>query len=200
MISLLYVDDEPELLDIAKIFLEATAHFKVDTAGSAADSIVKLRASHYDAIISDYQMPGMDGIEFLKLVRAESDIPFGLFTGKGREEVVIEAINHGADFYIQKGGDPKALFADLSLKIKQSVRRRQAEEQLKVSEKRYRTVIESVQDMLYQCDNNGTLTMVSPSSLQLLGYDSQHECIGKNIADTFYSDPLERYSFRERDL
>ena len=159
--------------------------------------IVKLRASHYDAIISDYQMPGMDGIEFLKLVRAESDIPFGLFTGKGREEVVIEAINYGADFYIQKGGDPNALFAELSLKIKQSVRRRKAEEQLKESEKRYRTVIEKLQDMSYQCDNNGTLTMVSPSSLQSLGYDSQHECIGKNIADTFYSDPLERYAFEK---
>ena len=195
MISLLYVDDEPDLLDVARVFLEDRAHFKVDTATSAAESILKMKGTNYDAIISDYQMPGMDGIEFLKHVRAESDIPFGLFTGKGREEIVIEAINHGADFYLQKGGDPKALFAELSLKINQSVRRRQAELKLKESEKRYRTVIETVQDTIYQCNNQGTVTMVSPSWVKLLGYDSLGECIGKNIADAFYFDPLQHEAF-----
>ena len=195
MISLLYVDDEPDLLDVAKVFLEENANFNVDISGSAAESIQKMKAVHYDAIISDFQMPGMDGIEFLKQVRAESDIPFGLFTGKGREEVVIEAINHGADFYLQKGGDPKALFAELTLKIQQSVRRRQAEKKLKESEKRYRTLMESVQDTLYQCDNHGTLTMVSPSWKKLLGHDPASECIGKNIADAFYFDPLQREAF-----
>jgi PAS domain S-box-containing protein len=195
MISLLYVDDEPDLLDVAKAFLEGSANFKVDTSGSAAESIMKMKTVSYDAIISDYQMPGMDGIEFLKYVRTESDIPFGLFTGKGREEIVIEAINHGADFYLQKGGDPKALFAELQLKIHQSVRRRQAEKELKESEKRYRTLIESVQDTLYQCDNHGTLTMVSPSWMKLLGHDQGSECIGKNIVDAFYFDPLQREAF-----
>ena len=59
----------------------------------------------YDAIISDYQIPDMDGIEFLKKVRSSGNsIPFIIFTGKGREEVVIEALNAGADFYLQKGG------------------------------------------------------------------------------------------------
>ncbi|MEI7433705.1 MAG: PAS domain S-box protein [Methanomicrobiales archaeon] len=195
MISLLYVDDEPDLLDVARLFLEDNKLFKVDTASSAAESITKMKDTRYDAIISDYQMPEMDGIEFLKHVRAESDIPFGLFTGKGREEIVIEAINHGADFYLQKGGDPKALFAELSLKINQSVRRRQVEVQLQESEKRYRTVIETVQDTIYQCNNQGTVTMVSPSWVKLLGYESFGECIGKNIAEAFYFDPLQREAF-----
>ena len=58
-------------------------------------------------------MPGMDGIELLKRVRKSfGNVPFILFTGRGREEVVIEAINNGVDFYLQKGGDPKAQFAD----------------------------------------------------------------------------------------
>jgi len=79
----------------------------------------------YDAIVSDYQMPEMDGIEFLKTVRGSgSDMPFIIFTGKGREDVVIEAINNGADFYLQKGGNPKAQFAELSHKIKHAVRER----------------------------------------------------------------------------
>jgi PAS domain S-box-containing protein len=195
MITLLYVDDEPDLLEVAKAFIEDTTNIKVDTASSASESIMKMKAAHYDAIISDYQMPEMDGIEFLKHVRAESDIPFGLFTGKGREEIVIDAINHGADFYLQKGGDPKALFAELILKIDQAVRRRQAESRLKESEKRYRILIESMQDTLYQCDNHGTLTMVSPSWRKLLGHGPDSECIGRNIADAFYFDPLQREAF-----
>ena len=60
-------------------------------------------------------MPGMDGIGFLKRVRASGNtIPFILFTGRGREEVVIQALNEGANFYLQKGGDPDAQFAELN--------------------------------------------------------------------------------------
>ena len=106
-IRVLYVDDEPYLLEVGKIFLEKDRTFSVDTFESASLALEQLPKKNYDAIVSDFQMPGIDGIEFLKRVRAaDQDIPFLLFTGKGREEVVIEAINNGVDFYIQKGGDP----------------------------------------------------------------------------------------------
>ena len=101
----LYVDDEKALLDIARIFLERTEGFRVDVSESATAALELLANTHYDAIISDYQMPEMDGIEFLIRVRSVlGDIPFILFTGKGREEVVIKAIDNGVDFYLQKGG------------------------------------------------------------------------------------------------
>ena len=59
-------------------------------------------------------MPETNGIEFLKIVRGEGNsIPFIIMTGRGREEVVIEALNYGADFYLQKGGDTKVMFAEL---------------------------------------------------------------------------------------
>ena len=84
----------------------------------------------------------MDGIEFLKAVRGRyGDIPFILFTGKGREEVVIAAINNGADFYLQKGGAPDAQFAELAHKIRKAVERRQALEALKDSEQRLADII-----------------------------------------------------------
>ncbi len=70
------------------------------------------------AAVSDDQMPAMDGIEFLKAVRGWGDkTPFIIFTGKGREDVVIEALNTGADFYLQKGGEPKSQFPELAHKI-----------------------------------------------------------------------------------
>jgi len=131
MISLLYIDDEKDLLEIAKIFLERSGDFVVDILFSPIQAVDAIRSSRYDAIISDYEMPGMNGIELLKIVRSEfGDIPFILFTGRGREDVVIEAINNGADFYIQKGGEPKSQFAELGHQIRQAVTKRQAEEEL----------------------------------------------------------------------
>jgi PAS domain S-box-containing protein len=135
MYTILYVDDEPGLLEISKLFLEQDGRFSVDIITSAPAALSLMNSKTYDAIISDYQMPEMDGIEFLKQIRASGNpIPFILFTGRGREEVVIQALNEGADFYIQKGGDPKSQFVELSNKIYYAVMRRRAEETLKLEE------------------------------------------------------------------
>lgn len=130
--TVLYVDDEPDLLGIGKTFLESTGEFVVDTCQSGEETLEILRMHTCDAIVSDYLMPGMDGLVLLKAVREQyGNIPFILFTGRGREAVVIEAINLGADFYLQKGGDPKAVYAELAHKIKMAVGRRQAETALR---------------------------------------------------------------------
>ncbi len=82
MISVLYVDDEPSLLEIGKLFLERNSQFGVDIITSAPAALTLLKTKRYDAIISDYQMPVMDGIELLKKVRTSGNtIPFILFTG-----------------------------------------------------------------------------------------------------------------------
>lgn len=118
-ISILYVDDEPDLLEIGRQFLEILGDFTVSTAGSVAGARDMLSRKPFDVIVSDYQMPEMNGIEFLKYVRQEyPDIPFILFTGRGRKEIVIEAINNGAEFYLQKGGRPLPQFTELAQKIR----------------------------------------------------------------------------------
>jgi len=72
----------------------------VDTAGSVHEALSVLEGKRYDGIISDYQMPDVDGLDFLLYVRENfGEIPFILFTGRGREEVVISALNRGADYY-----------------------------------------------------------------------------------------------------
>ena len=77
-------------------------------------------------------MPGMDGITFLKHVHTEfGDIPFIIFTGKGREDVVIAALNNGADYYLNKGIDPRSQFDELAQNMKRVVKRRQAREAIK---------------------------------------------------------------------
>jgi CheY-like chemotaxis protein len=128
MFSILYVDDEPMLLELARLFLEKTGDFCVDTVTSATEALDILAKTSYDCIISDYQMPEMDGIVFLKAFRSKGNVaPFIIFTGKGREEVVIEALNNGADFYLQKGGDPKSQFVELAHKVRQAIQIRIAQ-------------------------------------------------------------------------
>ncbi|HZK29905.1 MAG TPA: PAS domain S-box protein [Methanoregula sp.] len=162
MYSLLYVDDEPSLLELAKIFLERTESFSVTTKISAKDGLDALKNGSFDAIISDFAMPGMDGIEFLKIVRAEKPaIPFILFTGKGREEIAIEAIDNGADFYIQKGGQPKAQFAELAHKIGMAIKRRLAEQSLRDSEQRYKAVVEDQTEFICRFNKDGTYNFVN---------------------------------------
>jgi len=113
---------------------------------------------HFDAIVADYQMPGMDGIGLLKEVRARhGSLPYILFTGKGREEVVIAAINNGADFYLQKGGDPRSQFAELAHKLRQAIGRVQSELALAASEKRLADIINFLPDATFAIDTKGTV-------------------------------------------
>jgi PAS domain S-box-containing protein len=153
MISVLYVDDEPELLGLCKVFLEQAGEFSVTTITSANEGLQTLSQHSYDAIISDYQMPDMDGLEFLKRVRSQDeDLPFILFTGRGREEVVIEAINNGVDFYLQKGGDPKAQFAELKHKIKKAVESRFAAAALRTENEKNRGLMDHANDAIFISD------------------------------------------------
>jgi PAS domain S-box-containing protein len=156
MIKVLYVDDEPVLLEIAKIFLEKTQEFSIDVTTSVQDIIHSEKLRSYDAIISDYQMAGMDGITFLKHIHSEfGDIPFIIFTGKGREDVVIAALNNGADYYVNKGIDPRSRFDELSHKIKKAVRRRQERDSIKKSERRLSDIINFLPDATFAIDIEG---------------------------------------------
>ena len=155
-IRVLCVDDEPTLLDLCKMFLERSGDFTVTIVSSAPEAIRLLEKERFDAIVSDYQMPEMDGIEFLKAVRARGDeTPFIIFTGKGREEIVIQALNSGADFYLQKGGEAKSQFAELAHKIRLAVQQRQAEVAIRDHERREVDIINFLPDATFAIDSNG---------------------------------------------
>ncbi len=163
---ILYVDDEPGLLQIGKLFLERSGQFIVDIITSASDAFKLLNSGNYDAIISDYQMPDMNGIEFLKKVRTSGNtIPFILFTGRGREEIVIEAINNGANFYLQKGGDPRSQFAELEHKIRQAVQQRISEDELRAA---YEQITASDEELRAQFDEMVMLQKRTDESQQML--------------------------------
>ena len=95
-IRVLHVDDDPAFVDLAATFLEREDdRIEVLTATNAEVGLDRLDEG-VDCIVSDYEMPRLDGIEFLERVRAAGDDrPFILFTGKGSEEIASEAISAG---------------------------------------------------------------------------------------------------------
>jgi PAS domain S-box-containing protein len=188
MFTVLYTDDEPVLLELGKLFLESSGTFTVETALSAHDALETLKNRVMDCIVSDYQMPGMDGIAFLKVLRDKGNqIPFILFTGRGREEVVIEAINNGADFYLQKGGDPAAQFAELSHKIRLAVERRWTTNALEESEEKYRSLVD-LAPLAVVVHQDGRIVFANPESVRLAGAKSAGELIGREMLPLIHPD------------
>lgn len=184
MISVLYVDDELALAELCKDYLEHMGSFSVDTANSPLDGMEKLRSGPYDAVVSDYLMPDTNGIVFLREVRKTwTDLPFILFTGRGREEVVIQAIDSGADFYLQKGGDPRVQFAELAHKIKKAVERRRVRDTLRKSEENYRELVENASTVILKWDRKGSVTFFNEYAQRFFGY-SPDEILGKPLIGT----------------
>lgn len=181
MLRVLYIDDEPDLLDLCKFFLEETGEFTVDTVPSAAAGIAKLNAVSYDAVVSDYQMEGMDGITLLKTLRSQgSTLPFILFTGRGREEVVIEALNNGADFYLQKGTDTEAQFMELAHKIRLAVGKRKAEDLIRETNEYLTNLITNASVPIVVWDIGFRITRFNRAFEKLTGF-TEADVIGQDL-------------------
>jgi CheY-like chemotaxis protein len=121
-VKVLLVDDDPLFLELSKTFLEVFHDITSDTVNSAREALQSLEENSYDVVISDYDMPFMDGITLLKTIRDKSiNIPFILFTGVDREELMHQAIENGASSFIEKIGDPRAQYSELSKRIWQVV-------------------------------------------------------------------------------
>lgn len=112
--KILIVDDEPAFLEMEQQYLGKSG-LVATPCESASEAIDELEGGDYDIVVSDYQMPDIDGIEFLKALRKGGyDVGFILFTGKGREDVAVNALNEGANYYIQKGADMQSQFSLLA--------------------------------------------------------------------------------------
>jgi PAS domain S-box-containing protein len=173
-IKVLLVDDEKDLLEIGQAFLESDHEMSVVTSSSASQALELIKLQEFDVVVSDYQMPGKDGIQLLKEIRALGNkIPFILFTGRGREEVVIEALNNGADFYLQKGGDPASQFAELINTIKHAYSKKQGEHDLIMSVERYRSLFENSVDGVMLTTFDGSILSANPSACQMFGMTEQ---------------------------
>ena len=190
MIHALYIDDESSLLEIAKIFIEEKGDITLDVANSSPGALSLLLSTPYDIVICDYQMPEIDGISLLKYLRAKGiEVPFILFTGKGREDIAMEALNNGADFYFQKGGHPNTVFGELHNAIVQLHHRAVAEKDSEVRRKEL--------DLLYDAyDQMGSTLDLQAIYRTMMGFVSKTmECSGVFVSSFSKADRMIRCSF-----
>lgn len=179
MISVLLIEDDSALLELTRDYLTRNGTIFVDTAQSGKDALSKLGKRSYDAVVSDYLMADMDGIRLLKTLRSSDNrVPFIMFTGKSREQVVIEALNNGADFFLQKGGDPKTRFAELENMIRQAISRRKAEEGLRQSIRRLYDIINFFPDATFAVDRDGRVVAWNRAMEEMTGIPAQ-EMLGR---------------------
>ena len=180
-IQLLIVDDEVHFLKSTKQLLEIQGGFNVELALSVDDALQKIENKTFDAVVSDYQMPEKTGLDLLgKLREEENNIPFILFTGKGREEVAVKALNLGADRYFNKNGLPEAVYGELAHGIRQIVELRKAEKALRRSEEKYRTIVELSPDGIVSVNAKGIVTSVNRAILERTGF-SEKDFLGKHF-------------------
>ncbi len=181
-IRVLHVDDEASLLKVTQQCLEMEGSFQVDVATSVQEGFKKLEKKPFDVVISDYMMPEKDGLQFLQELRdSGNNIPFIIFTGRGREEVAIRALNLGADQYLHKAGAPETVYGELAYSITRAVQRKRAEERLRKSEELYRNLFELAPQSIITVDKNGVLTSCNNAATKMLGY-SKEEMVGKHFS------------------
>ncbi|MFD1570999.1 GAF domain-containing protein [Halorubrum laminariae] len=129
---ILFVDDEPGAADLAATHVERLVD-GVETVirTDPTDALAVVREEPVDCVVSDYNMPGLDGLELLEAVRSvDPGLPFVLFTGRGSEEIASEAISAGVTDYLQKGIG-RDRYEVLANSVENALDRRRAERDLR---------------------------------------------------------------------
>ncbi|WP_137284518.1 hybrid sensor histidine kinase/response regulator [Halorussus salinisoli] len=170
-IRVLHVDDDPEFADLVKLYLQRNHDaLTVTTANSGPDALARFGNETFDCIVSDYNMPQMDGLELLDAVRDNyPDLPFILFTGRGSEEIASEAISAGVTDYLQKetGTDQYTVLTNRIVNAVESYRSQQA---LAESKQRYQSLIEKSHDAVFIIQDE-QFKFINERICEITGYD-----------------------------
>ena len=182
-ITVLVVDDDPDLLDLTTSFLSRERdEFAVRSETDPEAALDRIDGGATDVIVSDYDMPTMNGLEFLEAVREDhTEIPFILFTGKGSEEIASKAISSGVTDYLQKGTD-SSQYSLLANRITNAHEQYGARERLKQSQRKFSKLVTNSTDMLGIVNTQGRFEYISPVCEDILGFE-QSELVGECAFD-----------------
>ena len=199
-IDVLHVDDDDAFADLTALRLARDGdgdhpEIRVETATDPVDALE--RVCEVDCVVSDYDMPGMDGLELLRAVRErDSEIPFVLFTGKGSEEIASEAISAGVTDYLRKGGKADR-FDVLANSVRNACARTRAERTVEQSERRLRQVLDRLPQCVFLKDREGRYRFVNRAGAE--GYGRPPEAIEGELESDVIDDPDVVSRFRAED-
>jgi PAS domain S-box-containing protein len=203
-IRVLHVDDDSGILKIAKQCLEMEGPLQVDTAISVDEALMKLEKGKYDIVVSDYQMPEKDGLDFLKTLRSKGNpIPFIMFTGKGREEVAIKALNLGANQYLNKTGETETVYVELTHSITELAKIGKTKEELESAYKKLQVFMIAAKasiDGFVLTDMEGRILELNDAALRLYGADARSELVDMNSLDLVPPEEREKITVNMREV
>ncbi|WP_318567716.1 PAS domain-containing protein [Salinigranum marinum] len=196
-IRVLHVDDDRPFTAITAEFLSGEDdRFVVRSDVDAAAALDRLATEAVDCVVSDYEMPGMDGLAFLSRVRERwPDLPFVLFTGRGSEEVAAEAISAGVSDYLQKGGTDR--YPLLATRITTLVEKYRLTQELATTRRRYELVGRVAADAFFEWDVRSDAVWRSDGYARVFGYDADE--VGDSfdwLIERLHPDDRERVAAR----
>ncbi|WP_435364282.1 response regulator [Haloarchaeobius sp. DYHT-AS-18] len=183
-VRILHVDDDPSFTELVGTVLERTdSQLTVESVTSPEKALAMLEEECPDCIVSDYDMPRMNGLELLRKVRErEAEIPFVLFTGKGSEEVASEAISAGVSDYLQKSGGLEK-YEILANRVRNLVEKYHAERR----NQQFLDAIESIGQGVSLLNQAGEFIFVNDAYARCFGYEAD-ELVGEHWSLLYETD------------
>ena len=171
------MEDNPDHRLLERKSLETLgAGTEVLAVSNAVEGARGLNEQHFDLVIADYQMPGMDGLTFLRTLNQQGiDVPVVIVTGVGSEGIAVEALKLGAQDYLLKDMGYLDLLPSVAGRAIASSRSKkqlqQARRQLAESEQRYRDLVHGVDAIVWEADlETWEFSFVSERAQAILGY------------------------------
>lgn len=179
---ILLVDDDPALLEALPEALRLRLDgIEIDTSETASDALERLRATDYDAIVSDIKMPGMDGLALLaEAAEIRPGIPVLLITGHGEHDLAVQALRGGAYDFVQKPIDRDYFVASLERAVHLRRLDRQVLEQRALLEQHGR-LLEHVDNGVFLVDASGIVRYWNPAAEAITGL-SEETVVGHPVS------------------
>ncbi|UPV74385.1 PAS domain-containing protein [Halorussus limi] len=192
-IRVLLVDDDSAIADLTATYLERASdriETVVETRSDAA--LDHVTDGSVDCVVSDYEMPEMDGLEFLDAVRETApSLPFVLFTGRGSEEIASEAISAGVTDYLQKGTGSDQ-YAVLANRVENAVAQYRAEREAEEADEQIRRIFDRITDAFFALDDEWRFTHVNERAADFFDRDAD-DLLGEDIREAFSQDLGEQF-------
>lgn len=206
MITVLFVDDNTELLTQIRTFLQKTGDLRVDSVNSIKQAAEKLKSRTYDIIISYGEIPEvngvefvseMNGIEFSKYLKSQGNpTPLILYTRKSPTKLALQEVSNGTELTFSKTGDIRSVMVEMVTLIKGTMLRKKAERELKAHNEQLAAILSSTPLGIFQV-RNGIIEWVNGPFAAMLGHQDT-ELVGRGIPSLFRN--VEEYEQATRDL